>query len=107
MDEVNEREQRLAQLEAMFANEEFKQEAIERLSDLLDRWNDTRKRPDVAGMLSSEEYAALVLASGQEDLLPSPLSSFLALDGWLQRWVLQTRGFSSHVGTRIGTWAGR
>lgn len=52
--------------------------------------------------MSSGEYAALVLACGHERLLRSALVSFVLLDGWLQRWVMQHRGLAHLVGTRIG-----
>jgi len=76
---------------------------IARLEEILAVWNRTGQRPEAAEVLSSGEYAALVLAAAREDLLGrSPVFSFLMLDGWLQKWVMQTRGWAELIGTRIG-----
>lgn len=73
-----------------------------RLDELRDPWTDADKPPTGAGPLSSGEYTALVLTCGHERLLNSPVVSFVLLDGWLQRWVMQRRGLTHLVGTCIG-----
>lgn len=76
---------------------------IARLEGILSTWMATTAMPDEVGVLSSGEYRALMLAAGREDLLgSSPVRAFLMLDGWLQKWVMETRGWTSLIGTRIG-----
>lgn len=105
MDDLNQQEQRLAALEAKCRDEKCAQLTIERLDGLLARWQESGHLPEAVGALSSGECSALVLAAGQESRLDSPLRTFLMLDGWLQRWVLETRGLSSFVATGIATYA--
>jgi hypothetical protein len=76
--------------------------ACQRLDEVRVRWTDSDAPPREVGPLSSGEYAALVLACGHEHLLRSAVVSFVLLDGWLQRWVMQHRGLAHLVGTRIG-----
>lgn len=74
-----------------------------RLSAILAAWEGEGEPPSEARVLSTFEYAALVLAAGREDLLGrSPVGHFLLMDGWLQKWVMETRGWGGLVGTRIG-----
>jgi|GEM_PF-3683465 len=76
---------------------------IARLETILAVWNRTEQEPEAAGVLSSGEYVALVVAAAREDLLRrSPVGNFLLLDGWLQNWVMQRRGWTGLIGTRIG-----
>ncbi len=76
---------------------------ISRLEAILSRWMKTGAMPDEVGVLSSGEYIALMLAAGREDLLGrSPVADFLILDCWLQKWVMQARGWTSFIGTRLG-----
>jgi hypothetical protein len=76
---------------------------VGRLKAILSTWEATGDVPDEVGVLSSGEYRALVLAAGREDLLGrSPVRDFLLLDGWLQKWVMETRGWTGLIGTRIG-----
>ena len=76
---------------------------ISRLGAILSTWIKTGNMPDEVGVLSSGEYRALMLAAGREDLLGrSPVGDFLILDGWLQKWVMETRGWTSLIGSRIG-----
>lgn len=72
------------------------------LDELRERWSEAGHPPAAAGPLSSGEYTALALACGHDHVLQSPVVGFLLLDGWLQRWVMQRRGLSHLVGTRIG-----
>lgn len=72
------------------------------LDKLRIRWQVAEDEPREVGPLSSGEYAALALASGHEKLLRSPMSSFLLLDGWLQRWVLHRRGMANLIGAKLG-----
>jgi len=76
--------------------------AYDRLDGLRERWTDADNPPEEVRPLSSGEYTALALACGYEQLLRSPVVSFVMLDGWLQRWVMQRRGLTHLVGTRIG-----
>ena len=74
-----------------------------RLLSLMDSWHATGKEPAGAGVLSAGEYVALAIAAGHETSLGrSPVINFLLLDGWLQRWVLETRGLHGLVGTKVG-----
>lgn len=76
---------------------------VARLNAILSAWETTEDMPDDVGVLSSGEYSALMLAAGREDLLGRlPVGAFLLLDGWLQKWVMETRGWTSLIGTRIG-----
>jgi len=76
---------------------------IAQLEFFLDIWNRTGKMPSEAGVLSSGEYCALMVAAGREDLLGrSPVGAFMMLDGWLQKWVMETRGWKALIGSRIG-----
>lgn len=44
-----------------------------------------------------------MLAADREDLLgSSPVRDFLLLDGWLQKWVMETRGWKSLIGMPVG-----
>lgn len=82
---------------------DFHEFTFARLGAILTAWEGAGEPPDEARVLSSFEYAALVLAAGREDLLGrSPLGHFLMMDGWLQKWVMEARGWSSLIGTRIG-----
>lgn len=74
----------------------------DRLDELRERWADADNPPAGVGPLSSGEYLALALACGHDRLLQSPVVGFVLLDGWLQRWVMQRRGLSHLVGSRIG-----
>ena len=76
---------------------------VARLKAILSTWETTAHMPDEVGVLSSGEYRALMLAAGREDLLGrSPVRDFLLLDGWLQKWVIEARGWTSLIGTGIG-----
>jgi hypothetical protein len=102
MTEMNEQDRLLAKFEAL-TNKSSRAPTIEMLTQMLQAWHNTGEMPQGAGMLSSGEFRALALASGHEELLGrSPVGAFLALDGWLQRWVLETRGWGSFVGSRLG-----
>lgn len=72
------------------------------LDKLLLRWPVAENEPRGVGPLSSGEFAALALACGHEKLLRSPMTSFLLLDGWLQRWVLRHRGMTNLIGSKLG-----
>jgi hypothetical protein len=59
--------------------------------------------PAGAEALSSGEYRALLLARGDEPVRArQAVGDFVALDGWLQRWVLEAWGWPSMVGQRLG-----
>jgi hypothetical protein len=76
---------------------------VERLKAILSTWEAPGDMPDEVGVLSSGEYRALMLAAHREDLLGrSPVGAFLLLDGRLQKWVMETRGWTGLIGTRIG-----
>ena len=72
MDDLSEREQRLAALEAMCRDEMSEQLTIERLDGLLATWQESGHSPEGVRGFSSGEYSALVLASSQEKRLESP-----------------------------------
>lgn len=76
---------------------------IARLETILSTWMRTGTMPDEVGVLSSGEYRALMLAADREDLLGrSPVHDFLLLDGWLQKWVMETRGWTGLIGLPVG-----
>lgn len=82
---------------------DFHEFTFARLTAILAAWEGAGEPPSEVKVLSTFEYAALVLAAGREDLLGrSPVGHFLLMDGWLQKWVMETRGWGSLVGTRIG-----
>jgi len=81
----------------------WQQYTYDRLDELRERWLDADRPPEGVGVLSSGEHTALVLACGHEKLLRSPIVSFVLLDGWLQRWVMERRGLGHHlVGSCVG-----
>lgn len=88
-----------AELNAELPWQEF---VCDELDKLRARWPVAEEEPREVGSLSSGEFAALALASGHEKLLRSPMSSFLLLDGWLQRWVLRHRGMEKLIGSKLG-----
>ena len=52
---------------------------------------------------SDGRFSPNATKGGREDLLGrSPVADFLILDGWLQKWVMQARGWTSFIGTRLG-----
>lgn len=73
-----------------------------RLEQLARKWHVAEEPPDGVGVLSGGEYGALVLARGFHHLLQEPLAEFLYIDDWLQRWVLQKRGFLHLAGRTVG-----
>lgn len=78
-------------------------QTIARLETILSTWMRTGTMPDEVGVLSSGEYKALMLAADCEDLLGrSPVREFLVLDGWLQKWVMETRGWKGLIGMPVG-----
>ena len=82
---------------------DYMEHAIARLAALLATWDRTGNMPEGVGVLSSGEYTALVVAAAHEELLgPSPVAKFLLLDGWLQKWVFENRGWQHFIGSRIG-----
>ena len=81
---------------------QWQQSMYRRLDELHAKWPVAEDEPREVGPLSSGEFVALALACGHEKLLRSPMSSFLMLDGWLQRWVLRHRGMPNMIGSRIG-----
>lgn len=102
MSEQRERGETLAPPTTKVRDESWEQLTIERLDDLLAKWNATGTMPVEADVLSGGEYRALVFAAGRERDLHAPVRDFLLLDAWLQRWVLETWGRPSLVGVRIG-----
>ena len=72
------------------------------LDSLLDRWDTEGCEPPATGVLSAGEYRALCIAARHEKLLTSPVGDFLVLDDWLQRWVMERRGWRHFVGARVG-----
>lgn len=101
-DTLTENERFVERLEALAPHEGHSDTCLH-LSALLLAWRESGDVPAGAGALSGGEYRALVLASGNEALLGrSPVGDFLVLDGWLQKWVLEMRGWSGFIGTRIG-----
>ncbi len=80
-----------------------REQTISRLQTMLTTWRASGRMPTGAGALSSGEYSALLLAHGEESLRARRVvGDFVALDGWLQRWVLETWGWPSMVGQRLG-----
>lgn len=91
----------LTQLEAKLYSPDYPS-ILAILDSLLERWEAEGCEPGEAGVLSGGEYRALCLAARQESLLTSPVGDFLVLDGWLQRWVMEQRGWRHFVGARVG-----
>lgn len=60
-------------------------------------------RPPERGYLASGEWTALAIAAEREDLITNPIGAFLLLDGCLQRWVMEARGWSHLAGVGLGT----
>lgn len=82
---------------------DWEQHILRKLDDLLERWHMQCQEPPEAGVLSSGEYTALIIAAGYEESLGhSPLQRFLLLENWLQRWILERRGWGRFAGTTIG-----
>jgi hypothetical protein len=74
---------------------------IARLASVLTQWRTTGVEPEVLGVLSSGERAAIFIAVKEEKRLASPLGSFLVLEDSLQKWILQERGMTTFIGTKI------
>lgn len=72
------------------------------LTDLMRKWNRTGRRPDAADYLSRTQHAALMLMSGRDNKMQTPVLDFLLLDAWLQKLVLETWGQYSFIGRRLG-----
>jgi hypothetical protein len=75
------------------------------LEDLLLRWQRSGREPDMTGVLSSYQYAALLFAAGKEQQLTrrSPLDYLVTMDPSLVRWVMLKRGLAHHIGMKLGT----
>src|SRR6185369_2292254 len=69
------------------------QSTVDRLEAILLRWRADGVRPTES--LSTFEEAALWLAAGRELEMThgSPLLLFVCMDAWLQRWVMNVRGW--------------
>lgn len=76
-------------------------ELVVKLSSVLAQWQRTGIEPDIIGVFSSGERAAIYLAAGEYKLLPAPLGSFLRLEDSLQRWILEEHGLTRFIGTTI------
>jgi hypothetical protein len=75
------------------------------LEDLLIRWQKSGREPDLTGVLSPSQYAALLFAAGKEQQLTrlSPLDYLVSMDPFLVRWVMLKRGLANHIGMELGT----
>jgi len=75
---------------------------LEDLSFLAARWRRTGRRPEGADYLTRTQLRALCIAAGRDNELEDPVISFLYLEGWLQRWVLEELGHPSLIEQVIG-----
>lgn len=75
---------------------------LDRLKQLHKAWTAAEQQPLMASHLPPSEFSALVLACGHDQLLPDTLGAFFALEGWLQRWVLERRELSDYIGVVVG-----
>lgn len=75
---------------------------LEELSELAAQWRRTGKRPKGADYLTPTQFRTLCIAAGRDNELEDPVISFLYLEGWLQRWVLEELGHPSMIEQVIG-----
>jgi hypothetical protein len=73
------------------------------LEDIAAQWRGSGTKPARVGQLSSGEFVAVCLASRNARELDDAFYSFVMLDGWLQRWVLEQRGLAHFAETKVGT----
>lgn len=73
-----------------------------KLSEILKRWQETRVEPGEFAGLSTAEQIAVVFAAGEENRYAAPLALFLLLDGFMQHFVLEKRGFEKMIGSTLG-----
>jgi hypothetical protein len=77
---------------------------IRKLNTLLSFWVRQRDEPFTALLLENEEYHALFIAAKREfhlRLTPQEVEHFLSFPGWLQRWVMESSGWT-RKGKRLG-----
>jgi hypothetical protein len=99
-----ERMRQLARLCKVGASEvQSRSKRLQELEDIATEWKQTGNEPEEVGHLSSGEFVAVCLASEHTTELQDALYSFLVLDGWLQRWVLEYRGLGYFAETKVGT----
>ena len=75
---------------------------LNRLDQLVRAWLVATEPPQRASQLPPDELAALALSCGHDQVGKRSLDAFLALDGWLQRWVLEHRGLGRYIGSVVG-----
>lgn len=80
-----------------------REETLAVLEDIASRWRATKRKPAQLEELSSGEFVAVCLASNNASELKDAFYSFLVLDGWLQRWVLEYLDLGYFVETKLGT----
>ena len=86
------------------SDEEYRRSILARLTVLQTEWERGGPNPWLANSLSTTEYVMLAIVAGKEQELrgTSPVTQFLLLQDWQQRWILERRGLQALVGTIIG-----
>ncbi len=80
----------------------FQRENAERLAGIIRAWKEAGQQPEEVGALSSGEYCTVCLATRNYSQLDDPLVSFLQLDDYLQRVVLEEAGLGWMIGLELG-----
>lgn len=98
------RMRQLARLCKVAASEvQAREQRLLDLEDIAREWQASATRPTRLSELSSGEFVAVCLATRNVSELQDVLYSFLVLDGWLQRWLLEYRRLAYFAETKVGT----